>query len=177
MDLRAWALSATLALASTAGSAALVDLPTDGTWLDFIVERPGDPWTSALDGQPVSFEVNSTRPFTLRVVDTGFAGDQADVLVDGVPLGATAAVPANDLVFAFSPDDAFSDPVTWSQGMWAFAAGRHVFSGTGLATPFGGALFSISAVVDDQSVPAPATLTLALLPGLAVLAARRRRRG
>ena len=166
------ALIAAAALGSA--SAAPVALTADGTWFDFVVGDVGDAWRSPLDGDPISFTLTSASTFTLRVVDVGFAGDRVDVLLGGSSvLGTTADVPVDDSVFAFTPDEAFAAPGTWSQGTWALAAGTYSFTGTATASPFGGGAWAISALA--APIPEPGIWSL-MLGGLALVAATARRR-
>lgn len=165
------ASAVTLGTASAATSA----LTTDGTWFEFLVGETGDVWRSTLDGDPITFTLTSASPFTLRLVDVGFAGDRVEVVAGGsTVLGTTGAVAADDTLFAFTPDEAFAAPGTWSQGTWLLAAGSYSFSGTATASPFGSAAWAISAV----AVPEPATWAMALggLAWTAAVAARRRER-
>lgn len=166
-------------MAATVAFAAPTPLTPDGTWFDFAVGDVGDIWRSPLDGEPITFTLTSATSFTLRVVDVGFAGDQVDVLLDGTTLlGATAAVATDDMVFAFTPDEAFAAPGTWSQGNWLLAAGTYSFGGTALQSPFGGGNWAISALAstDPSVLPEPGSWGLAFAGLAAVGAARWKRR-
>lgn len=152
-------------------------MTTDGAWFDFAVGDVGDVWRSPLDGDPVAFTLTSASAFTLRLVDVGFAGDRVEVLSGGMVLGTTADVPIDDTVFAFTPDEAFAAPGTWSQGTWLLGAGAYSFTGSATASPFGGGAWAISAVADiTPTIPEPGTWALVLISGLALAAATARRR-
>jgi hypothetical protein len=84
----------------------------------------------------------------------------------------TSAVPVDDSVFAFTPDEALLEPGIWSQGQWLLGAGTYVFTGTAVASPFGGGAWSISAL----AIPEPGTWGM-LLAGLVSVATIARRRG
>lgn len=169
------ALAAAIHLpAATAGP---VGLTLDGAWFDFQVGDVGDVWRSPLDGEPITFTLTSVTAFTLRVVDVGFAGDRVEVLSDGTTvLGTTSEVPIDDNVFAFTPDEAFGAPGTWSQGAWLLGAGTYSFSGSATASPFGGGAWAISAVADaTPTIPEPGSWGL-VLGALAFGATATRRR-
>jgi hypothetical protein len=169
--------AAALVVLSPAALADPVSLTLDGTWFDFIVGDVGDTWRSALDGEAIVFSVSSSTSFTLRLTDFGFAGDQLEVVADGTALlGSTSLVATDDTVYAFSPDEAFGTPGTWSQGVWSLGPGSYTFSGTAIGSPFGGAAWGISAVADaGTNVPEPGSMAVVLL-GLTMLATTRARR-
>lgn len=173
------AVAAAAALCVTAATAAPVALTTNGAWFEFAVGGLGDVWRSPLDGTSVTFTLTSAAAFTLRVVDVGFAGDRTEVLSGGTAvLGTTADVPVDDTVFAFTPDEAFAFPGTWSQGTWQLGAGTYSFSGSASASPFGGGAWAISALASapPPGLPTPSTWALVLISGLALAAATPRRR-
>jgi hypothetical protein len=154
-----------------------VAISTDGTWFDFAVGDVGDVWRSPLDGNPIMFTLTSASAFTLRLVDVGFAGDRVEVLSGGTTaLGTTSDVPTDDSVFAFTPDEAFAVPATWSQGTWLLGAGTYSFTGSATASPFGGGAWAISALADTTpTIPEPGSWGL-VLSALALAAASTRRR-
>lgn len=153
--------------------AAPVELSLDGIWFDFVVGDVADVWRSSLDGEPISFSLTSATPFTLRLVDVGFAGDRADVVSGGFTLlGTTSLVPTDDTVFAFSADQAIEAPSVWSQGQWLLDAGTYSFTGTAVASPFGGGAWGISAL----PIPEPGTWAMMLAGLFSVAAIARRRR-
>lgn len=153
--------------------AAPVELSLDGNWFDFVVGDVSDVWRSSLDGEPISFSLTSVTPFTLRLVDVGFAGDRVDVVSGGVTLlGTTSLVPTDDTAFAFSADEAFAAPSVWSQGQWLLGAGTYSFTGTAVESPFGGGAWGISAL----PIPEPETWAMMLAGLFSVAAIARRRR-
>lgn len=147
------------------------ELPTDGTWSQFVVGEVDDVWRSPLDLEPLTFTLTSSSSFTLRVVDLGFAGDAVQVLSGATSLGTTASVPVDDTVFAFTADEALASPSVWSQGQWVLGPGSYTFSGFATASPFGGANWAISAL----AVPEAASWAM-LLAGLGLVGALGRRR-
>lgn len=159
-------------------TAGVVTLQLDGLWSDFAVGAVGDVWRSPLDGDPINVTLKSTSAFTLRVVDVGFAGDRVDVVLGGTTvLGTTSDVPVDDTVFAFTADEAFTAPGTWSQGTWLLGAGTYSFTGSATASPFGGGSWAISALADATlTIPEPDTWALVLISGLVLTAATARRR-
>lgn len=171
------AVAVATALCLSSATAGPVLLTIDGAWFDFSVGDVGDVWRSPLDGYPITFTLTSGSAFTLRLVDIGFSGDRVEVLSGGTTLlGTTASVPIDDTVFAFTPDEAFAAPGTWSQGSWSLGAGSYSFTGTATASPFGGGAWAISAVAGGTHVvPEPGSLAL-VLGALALAAATTRRR-
>ena len=174
---RTWVAAAAVLCLSSATAGPVV-ITTDGTWFDFSVGDVGDVWRSPLDGDPITFTLTSASAFTLRLVDVGFAGDRVEVLSGGATvLGTTDIVPVDDTVFAFTPDEAFAAPGTWSQGTWMLGAGTYSFTGSATASPFGGGSWAISALADvTPTIPEPGTWALVLISGLALVAATPRRR-
>ena len=174
---RSWmAMAAALHLSPAA--AGPVSLTMDGTWFDFSVGAEGDLWRSPLDGDPITFTLTSASAFALRLVDVGFAGDRVEVLSGGTTvLGTSSDVPIDDTVFAFTPDEAFAAPGTWSQGTWLLGAGTYSFTGSAMASPFGGGTWAISALADatTPAIPEPGTWGM-VLGALALAAASTRRR-
>ena len=172
-----WAAIAAVLCISNA-NAGPIALTLDGAWFDFAVGGVGGVWLSPLNGDPITFTLTSAYAFTLRLVDVGFAGDRVEVLSGGATvLGTTDIVPVDDTVFAFTPDEAFAAPGTWSQGTWLLGAGTYSFTGSATASPFGGGSWAISALADVTStIPEPGTWALVLISGLALVAATPRRR-
>lgn len=152
-------------------SAVASSLAADGDWSEFLVGGSGDVWRSPLDLEPISFALEASSPFVLRVVDLGFAGDTVQVFSGATLLGTTAPVAVDDTVFAFTADEALASPSVWSQGQWLLDPGSYTFSGFATASPFGGANWAISAL----AVPEVASWAM-LLAGLGVVGALARGR-
>lgn len=167
-----------LALSLTTGGASAAlsfALSPDGLWSEFVFTDAGNPWLDPNSSEEIQFTLSSTRSFSLRVVDVGFAGDRVTVYANGSLLGPTSTVAADDALFVFSADESFGD-ARWSQGIWTLPAGTYTFTGFGDAAPLGASAFAISALVDPATnLPLPATTAMALA-GLLALAASRRRR-
>ncbi|QSI78608.1 PEP-CTERM sorting domain-containing protein [Niveibacterium microcysteis] len=170
--IRTLATTALLALTPTLCLATPIT-PSDG-WQTFYFGDAGSAWLDApaFDDAalPTRFEFTLDGPARLDVTDLGLAGDRFEVVVNGVRLGLTSAMPINDTDVGLDFDTAFTSPA-WSHGSWTLAAGTYTVSGLASDSPFGAGVGAIRLA----AVPEPATIAL-LSAGCCLLGLRRRSR-
>ncbi len=173
--LRSTLLVTSLAIAAGAVQASPVALAADGSWFSFNVLDGESGWYTD-DLSPLEFSFSSASAFTLRITDYITAGDDTGFKVNGNFFDRTNAVPEDFAEVAFTPDEAFGNPL-WSQGSWLFAPGSYTFSGDQARAPGLQGLMAIS-VLRSQTVPEPSALGLlaVALAGAAFAARRRQQR-
>lgn len=173
--LRSTLLATSLTIAGVAAQASPVALVADGSWFSFNVLDGESAWYTD-DLSPLEFSFSSASAFTLRITDYITAGDDTGFKVNGRYYDKTNAVPEDFAEVAFTPDEAFGNPL-WSQGSWLFAPGSYTFSGDLARAPGFQGLMAIS-VLGSQTVPEPSALGLlaVALAGAAFAARRRQQR-
>ena len=189
--------AAMLAAVGAPAYATTIALAADGSWSSFNIDDQVAPaygvaWVNTETLSPdygsltsFSFAIAPGSVGSLTVVDAGFAGDQFQIKNNGDVLGSTTAVPVTDYTVAdnagFDFDGALANP-NFSHGVFVVAAGTYSITGSLIQSvmvdgaPLNSTVGALRLQVEAAApVPLPGT-TLSLLPGLATLALRRRRR-
>jgi hypothetical protein len=161
---------AALSINAHAVTIASVALPTDGSWAEFDFDQAGSAIYD-MSTQLTSFSFTLTQNSVLRVVDTGFSGDQFTINVGGQTFSTSTPVVQSD-----SEDPIFDASTNWSdarfsKGEWLLTAGSYTVTGKVTASPFDGGYGYMSVT----AVPEPESYAM-LLAGLGLMAIVARRR-
>jgi len=146
-----------------------VDVPTDGSWIQFDFDQAGSALYD-LSTQSNSFSFNLSQPGVLRAVDLGFSGDQFTIFANGASLGLTSTPVAQSVDQQFDAPIAWNN-ARWSKGSWNLAAGTYTITGIATLSPYDGGYGAMSVV----AVPEPESWAM-LLAGLGMVGAIARRR-
>jgi PEP-CTERM motif len=157
------------------GSGLSIDDPpvtVGASWFETSATPPAFFWSGgngATNAEgPFTFTALST--VTLYVTDAFDVGDRFQVFDFGSSIGLTSVPSGGAGSGTGDPNIAFTDP-SYSSGTFQLNTGAHSITFTAIASPFGGG----RAYLQVLPAPEPATLTLAGLGGLALLARIRRK--
>lgn len=158
-------------LAALAFNAHAVDVPTDGSWVEFDFDAQGSSLYDLISND-TAFTFTVSQNSVLRIVDAGFSGDRFSITVSSLGTTLTSAPVAQGI----SEDPVFDAAAVWadsrfSKASWALGAGTYTVSGVATASPFGGGFGYLSVT----AVPEPESFAM-LLAGLGLVGAIARRR-
>ena len=158
-------------LAALALNAHAVDVPTDGSWIEFDFDAQGSSLYDLISND-TAFTFTVSQNSVLRIVDAGFSGDRFSITVSSLGTTLTSAPVAQDV----SEDPVFDAAAVWadsrfSKGSWALGAGTYTVTGVATASPFEGGFGYLSVT----AVPEPESFAM-LLAGLGLVGAIARRR-
>ena len=158
-------------LAALALNAHAVDVPTDGSWVEFDFDAQGSSLYDLISND-TTFTFTVSQNSVLRIVDAGFSGDRFSITVSSLGTTLTSAPVAQDV----SEDPVFDAATLWadsrfSKGSWALGAGTYTVTGVATASPFEGGFGYLSVT----AVPEPESFAM-LLAGLGLVGAIARRR-
>ena len=175
------------ALSSAAHASQTVQVTNLDQWYNFSVD-PGstadgrDTWINldyattaiARDAQDLSFAIQVNQAVNLRIVDFYAAGDSYQVRIassTGLLDTATSTVPhtadVGSALFANTPDEAWSQQGSFSQGSWVLGPGSYLISGR-LLQSVPGSDGMTSGALQISAVPEPSSWVQALA-GVVVL--------